>query len=87
MNLDRTWCSGKRCGRTRECAISMVTLRKYLDDNPQIGGELCVNLASYADQNGNCNEFCGFSQAPLVHPSQIKRILDILERIKQHDKT
>lgn len=57
MNLDRTFCSGMRCGRKEQCDRWLGHLDKLIKDgfdHPKLGR---LSVAQFDDGAGNCDMF------------------------------
>ena len=56
MNLDRTFCSGLRCGKTATCALwvgHLVEMRIPKDSERKV----TISVAQFADYDGTCTKY------------------------------
>lgn len=62
MNLDRTFCSGLRCGRATTCERWTINLQKWADAHPntQAAGRIKrgpLSIAQFGDHDGKCDKY------------------------------
>ena len=59
MNLDRTFCTGKRCGKEKMCDRSMYTLKEWFKTSWGKGfTSRPISVSDFGDEKGNCKMFC-----------------------------
>lgn len=61
MNLDRTFCTGLRCGKGETCNRWIGHLDRWMRDRDVKG--VRVSIAEYGDHDGKCDRY---------HPVQAK---------------
>lgn len=57
MNLDRTFCSGARCGKSNTCSRWTKNLEKWIEASGKKGAPIMVSIAQFADHKGDCDKY------------------------------
>lgn len=58
MQLDITWCTGLRCGKTNTCHRWIKRVDAFLKDHPDHSHRTSrLSITEFADHDGNCKMY------------------------------